>query len=79
MYSYTPINYLSDYSLEFENLNINLQLGDTLMKSSSPNLDFKQYVSENLKGVVYLRAWISGVYLTVDCEKTAHDIDTTFF
>ena len=32
-----------------------------------------------VKGVVYHRAWISGVFLTMDCEKTTHDIDTKFF
>ena len=32
-----------------------------------------------LKGVVYLRAWISGVFLTMDCEKTTHDIAQIFF
>ena len=52
MYSYTPINYLLDYSLEFETLTISLQLGDTLMKRSSPNLDFKQYVGGNLEDTI---------------------------
>ena len=45
---------------------------------------FCKYFSKNwfdylFKGVVYLRAWISGIFLTMDCEKTTHDIDTRFF
>lgn len=49
MFSYTPINYFLNYSLEFETPNINLQLGERLMKSSSPNLEINNYVEENLK------------------------------
>ena len=43
MFSYTPINYLLDYSLEFEFPNIDLLLGNRLMKSPSPNLELKHY------------------------------------
>ena len=43
MFSYTPINYLLDYSLEFEFPNIDLLRGNRLMKSPSPNLEFKHH------------------------------------